>query len=705
VGATFVAVLAAEGHAHADDPSQAATPAPDPNAGGATPPPDTTPALPLNPGGSVDPTPTSPPPSTPPTFPSMPDGSIDVPTTPTLPATPPPTGDESATPGPDGGWPATTGNQTNQDAEVTTGGGAVANTGGNTGVATGPGIPGIYLPGGVSSTITTGTATGQGSVDRNGISQEINATVTQNGKVVVVQVAVIVNIGIGLAGSGGNVADTESMSPPKPISSVAMIVGSEAAGAGTGPTPVSIGTGNASSTGNSGSTKVTQSIVLTGNDVAQQLAAVLNLGVGVANSGLNFALAAVSGNNSGSPSSVTFVTAGAPSSITAGSASALGNRSTSAVFQVVTVSASGNGSLLVIQRAVIVNFGLALANTGLNVAGGGALNAAMPDPAAAQQLLLMLLGSGGAAPGAALTGTGGGGGPIAIGTGNAHAVGNDTTTGIHQTVTGSVTDDETAKAIQDAWVGNFGIALANTGANGAGTGLAGIDGASLQAARGALQAFLAGLTGIGDPLQGLDASFKLGGNLLQLHGDVSGTESLLGITEPGTDLDADDASVVVRQVTAVLNIGLALGESGHNVAVATTEGTDHSATGGTGATVATTTITTGDATAVGSHFATTICQTIGDALACAPKPVDPGGPGGPDDPGSHEPPAVVPTGGTNLPQSDPAPFTPMRVSVPGTVPATLPFTGSPIGAELAAGSGVLIAGMLMARRRRIGANR
>ncbi len=531
VAASFVAVLAAEGHAHADDPAQAATPAPDPNAGGATPPPDTTPTPPpATPGGSVDvpTTPSTPPdaPTTIPSVPTMPGGSIDVPaipTTPTLPAATPPSGDETATPGADGGWPTTTGNNTSQDAEVTTGGSAVANTGGNTGVATGPGLPGIYLPGGVSSTITTGSATGNGSVDTNGISQEINATVTENGKVVVVQVAVIVNIGIGLAGSGGNVANTESVTPPKLVSSVAMIVGSEAAGAGTGPTPTSIMTGNASSTGNSGSTQVTQSIVLTGNDVAQQLAAVLNLGVGVANSGLNFALAAVSGNNQGSPSSVTFVTTGAPSSITAGSASALGNRSTSAVFQVVTVSASGNGSLLVIQRAVIVNFGLALANSGLNVAGGGALTAALPDPAAAQQLLLMLLGSDSTASGTALAG---GSGPVSIGTGNAQAVGNDTTTGILQQVNGSVTGDETAKAIQDAWVGNFGLALANTGANGAATGLAGIDPASLVAARGALQAFLAGLTGIGDPLQGLDASFQLGGNLLQLHGDVSGTESL-----------------------------------------------------------------------------------------------------------------------------------------------------------------------------------
>ena len=99
-----------------------------------------------------------------------------------------------------------------------------------------------------------------------------------------------------------------------------MIVGSEAAGAGSGPTPATINTGMANATGNTGTTQVTQSIVLTGNDVAAQLAAVLNIGVGVSNSGLNFALAAVSGNNSGTPSSVTFITTGGGSSIDAGAA-------------------------------------------------------------------------------------------------------------------------------------------------------------------------------------------------------------------------------------------------------------------------------------------------------------------------------------------------------------------------------------------------
>ena len=589
------------------------------------------------------------------------------------------------------------GTTTSQSADVTTDGTAVANTGANTGVATGTGdgTPGTgTTPGGTQSGVQTGNANGQGSVDDSEITQTVSATVTENGQVVVVQVAIIVNIGIGLAGSGGNAATAGNANVP-PVSSVGSIVGSNPAGAGTGPTPAEIDTGMANATGNTGTTQVTQSIVLTGNDIASQLAAVLNIGVGVSNSGLNFALAAVSGASTGGPTSITFVTMGGGSFINAGPAGALGNRSSNAVFQVVTVSASGNGSLLVIQRAIIVNFGLALANSGLNVAGGGALNAAMPDAASAQQLLLMLLDPGVALPGAGGTLDGAGGGALSIGTGGALAIGNDTTTGIRQQVAGAVGGDDTARAIQDAWVGNFGLGVANSGGNGAASGIGAIDPASLGAARGALQAFLAGLTGLGDPLQGLDASFQLGANLLSLHGDVSGTESLLGITEPGAEIGPEDAAVVVRQVTAVLNIGLALGDSGHNVALATTEGTT---VGGAGTTVAATSITTGDASATGNHFAATICQAIGDAVTCA-APVPPDNPP-PDNPPPVIPEVVTPTGGLELPVPSP-------VGPPGIVarPATLPFTGSPIGAELAAGSGLLVAGMLMARRRRTGASR
>ena len=63
----------------------------------------------------------------------------------------------------------------------------------------------------------TGNATGTrlGRPQRH-LRRPVNATVTENGQVVVVQVAIIVNIGIGVAGSGGNVAGASSAHPPRP---------------------------------------------------------------------------------------------------------------------------------------------------------------------------------------------------------------------------------------------------------------------------------------------------------------------------------------------------------------------------------------------------------------------------------------------------------------------------------------------------------
>lgn len=700
--AVLVALLFAEQEAHADDAVQADAPAPDPG-GAAAPPVVDPPALPpvsdpVSPPAEAE----APPVVTPPVIPG---GTFDDPTTvPGPPSTtlPPPTDDHSGFPEiPDG-----SGEATNQTAEVITGGTATANTGGNQAGATGSGFgsseaarPGFAPPAfsGPSGSVTTGNAGGRGSVDENGIHQVVNATVSENGKVTVVQVAIIVNVGIGIAGSGGNFALEAAVVTP--TASVAMVIaqGETAGAGGSGPTPAQINTGNSNATGNTGTTTVTQSIQLTGGDVASQLASVLNIGVGVANSGLNFALASVSSNNGGGPKSVTFVTLGG-SNITAGPAHALGNRSTSTVFQIVTVSASGDGSLLVIQRAIIVNFGLALANSGLNFAGGGALNAALPDTSNAQQLLLLLLDQGSGSSTPVMLGASGGS-SAQIGTGRAGAIGNDTKTGILQRVEGSVTGSDMARAVQDAWVGNFGVGVANSGGNGAG-GLSGLDASSVGGARDALWAFLAGLTGLGAPVQGLDASFQLGSNLLQLQGNVSGTETLLGVAEPGTDVDPDDAAVVIRQVTAVLNIGIALGDSGHNVAVTTSNGTSNGTTvGGEGTTVAAADITTGDAEAVGNRFVATVCQAIRDAVTCAPPVEKPDPPT--VDPGGEVPPPVV----GDPPVLIVTPPSPPTVSRPVPRPATLPFTGSPIGAELAAGSGLLIAGMLMARRRRTGATR
>jgi hypothetical protein len=404
--AVLVALLFADEQAGADDAVQVDAPAPD--LGGGGPPLDGgLPAPPSLPPVS-DPVPIPVDPTPPVVVPPMPGGTIDLPADLPLPPGHPghlPSDDDPPPLGP----PANPAGESNsQTTEVINNGTATANTGGNTSTSTntgagagesaqpGPG-PGPAFSGtsGTAVRVTTGNASGRGSVDGNGINQAVNATVSENGRVTVVQVAVIVNIGIGIAGSGRNFAVEAAVVTP--TASVAMVIGQgeTAAGAGgTGPTPATIDTGRANATGNTGTTSVKQSIKLTGDDVADQLASVLNIGVGVANSGLNFALASVSTNNGGGPQSATFVTMGGGPSISAGPAAALGNRSTSTVFQIVTVSASGDGSLLVVQRAIIVNFGLALANSGLNAAGGRALNAPLPDTGNAQQLLLMLLDQG-----------------------------------------------------------------------------------------------------------------------------------------------------------------------------------------------------------------------------------------------------------------------------------------------------------------------
>ena len=372
-----------------------------------------------------------------------------------------------------------------------------------------------------------------------------------------------------------------------------------------------------------------------------------------------------------------------------------------------TVSASGNGSLLVIQRAIIVNFGLALANSGLNVAGGGALNAALPDPAAAQQLLLMLLGSGGAAPGAALTGGGGGGGPITIGTGDADAIGNDTKTGIHQRSTARSPATRPRRRSRTRGSATSASAIANSGGNGAAARAR----AASTPPRSRPRAARCGRSSPGSPgsatrSRGSTRASSSAANLLQLHGDVSGTESLLGITEPGTEVDADDASVVIRQVTAVLNIGhrpRRLGPQHRGLGHRGDGTTTRSA--GPARPWPPPTITTGDATAVGSHFAATVCQAIGDARGLRPRDADPPDP--PNAARAPEPPVVVPE--VHEPEAPPvrqrAGHRRSASRPPDPCPRPCPFTGSPIGAELAAGSGLLIAGMLMARRRRTGASR
>ena len=143
VTAVMVALLVADEQAHADDPTQAATPAPDPGAGGAPPTPgDVTPPPSDAPPPDTS-TPSTPPPSDAPRLRHQPRRSFradrSTSRVPQLPARRRHPATRLRTRPPTCRGPRRTGSNTSQDADVTNDGTAVANTGGNTGTATAPG--------------------------------------------------------------------------------------------------------------------------------------------------------------------------------------------------------------------------------------------------------------------------------------------------------------------------------------------------------------------------------------------------------------------------------------------------------------------------------------------------------------------------------------------------------------------------------------
>ena len=125
-------------------------------------------------------------------------------------------------------------------------------------------------------------------------------------------------------------------------------------------------------------------------------------------------------------------------------------------------TASADGTLTITQRAVVVNFGAGIANTGVNAAGG-------TDPTALiiQALVVALLAmlepsattSTVSATSAAALAASGGSGTALVGTGTAIAAGNTTSTSITQLASGNVSGSQQASAEQNAAVGNFGLAL------------------------------------------------------------------------------------------------------------------------------------------------------------------------------------------------------------------------------------------------------
>ncbi len=666
-------VVVLGGRAYADDPAPTT---PDSVAESTPPSPPVTDAPADPPPAASDPAPADPAPSDPP--------ATDVPPTIDSPAS------ETTTPPPT--------NTNDQNANATTTGTAVADSGSNT-AASGTNSNVAGSVGGATNPsanagATSGTAGASGSQDTTQVDQIATATTNGQGAVDILQVALVINLGVSNGQSGANTA----------------IAAGGPGGAG-GDAQGAIDTGDASAVGNRATTTVTQAAVVAGGDASSQITAVLNIGIGVGNTGLNVAMGNITVDGI-SAAQLTLLNSGT-AAVQSGNADALGNRSDTRVLQSATGTASGTAVLQIGQWAIVLNFGTAFANTGGNAAVAGTGPGGM-GPAEYQAVLAIMNVLGPILDGLGTpTGSTVGNSSAVILTGDAAALGNDAATTIVQTAAGAVSGSQYASANQRATVANLGLALANTGYNASLANPGPFDLAALAPATSQLSQFFGLLTDPGwltsvNPFASFAQSVDIGGLTLSLGGDISGTQFLLGWDDALVpDGGPITPGVRVRQISAVLNIGIALADSGSNTSLALVSGANTTTSSDVQALLSTLSstqggaaangsalarIATGGASAVGSDAVVKICQAFHDALSCAP---DPG------------PPTVDPVG--------PIPSDPQPVATPQAVPAvaavaasdagagdagSLPFTGSDPQALVLAALGLIGAGGVLARKRR-----
>ena len=456
-----------------------------------------------------------------------------------------------------------------QNADVETGGTAVANTGQNTADAStvdhdGPPGPPATNENDADATVGSGPSAAVGGETTTTISQQAAGTAVQNGAVDIVQVTLVVNLGHAGANTGANLA-----------------AGVAGPGSGSiGSAGAQASSGDATATGNHTNTSLTQSAIVLSGETSMQIATVLNIGIGVGNSGMNLAVANVIMN---AAASAALGGNSSAASVATGGANATGNRTTTTIAQTAAGVATGNSTLSIKQRALVLNLGIAFANSGANVALSGlgvdeqaellTQIVAFLDPLFEQFGLYTDDFVGGV----------GGGAVAGVQTGTASAVGNDATTTISQNIVGTSRGDATTQASQLAVVANFGLALSNTGLNAA---LAQIgDGQSMAPARGTatdseLARFFSLLHDLdwltsGNPFASFAETIELDGLTLNFGGDISGVEYLVGWDEDAfPDGGPIPGGVRVRQITAVIDISYAWSNSGRNVAVALVTGSN-----------------------------------------------------------------------------------------------------------------------------------
>jgi LPXTG-motif cell wall-anchored protein len=431
-----------------------------------------------------------------------------------------------------------------QSTEVTGTAIAVATTGNNTAVGTGAATTTTN-----AVSITSGSSTAAGNHEQTQVTQAAVTTLSGNAAAEIVQISIVFNIGGAYAASGGNGATS----------------------IGSGGTPSSTQTGTGIAIGNDSETYVTQAANATtagaqSASVTQQTVT-LQFGVATATTGGNSIITTVSDGSGGA------------ATITTGDASAVGNESETSVEQVARAVGSGDATLTIEQWATIINLGVALANTGSNQIGDMIAAAwAAPDGDAAEELfgilLPALLVGADDAPSSSSGLDGGGSGSIT--TGDGQAIGNRSTTEVQQVAVAVASGDSAAHIRQEVVVVNAGVAIADTGHNrtDAGTAPATLSDAEKEVLD-QLATFVAGLLAeIGAWADGTDSTVEsssltaqLGDQLIGIGGDLS--------TSTGQMTTATGVLANIRQLTAVINLGLAIADSGGNVAITVdTQGTD-----------------------------------------------------------------------------------------------------------------------------------
>ena len=541
---------------------------------------------------------------------------------------------------------------------------AVATSGGNVNIATGSqSDDGDDQP----AILGTGDASASGSLDQTGVVQEATAVLSGGATADITQVVLVFNIGAALANSGLNVIG------------------------GAGINGSQISTGSATAIGNDAASYMTQAATAVASsntsDTASQLAVNLRIGVAVADSGNNVVVVEGPGGSVGGV-------------IDTGAANATGNQSLTEIVQRAFATGSGAAHLTIEQRATVINLGLAIANSGINTVrglAGSLINA--PDEFIARELFALILPALLASVSAG-DGTGAGGTILA---GDATAIGNRSKTYIDQNAVATASGDGTASISQDVIVANVGAAVANTGANQLGSGAsepAALDAEGMRIAT-ELGQFLTGLLEEIERWSMVPGAAPLNLALQLPFGDlVIGLDASIGGSSETISDATSSAQARIRQVTAIISIGISRANSGFNATSLQAGTADALAAVSAVATASGgSSITTGDATATNMNLVIVCQKDDAEGYECLRPidPVDPVDPAGPVDP--VDPIHTASGGGT---QSPAAAFASAGRTPAGATSASrpLPATGADVELLLIVGGALVVVGGLLTRLRR-----